>query len=204
MLFLLFGRTWFGDLSNPLWFALMLAWLFGAISISAFAVVRHAEGLAERVGEPLGTLVLTLSMSGMEMMMIAAVMYFGAGGAALGRDTMLAILMVVLNGLVGASLLVLHNLVLRLRNVWDARAAALISCPASLRHCDRYIINIPDPAMVALATLALWLLVKALQGGRPIIISAAAGAGIFSDFMLPALAVMPRQPFTSCGPCQAI
>lgn len=106
VLFLLFGRTWFGDLSNPLRFALMLAWLFGAISISAFAVVRHAEGLAERVGEPLGTLVLTLSMSGMEMMMIAAVMYFGAGGAALGRDTMLAILMVVLNGLVGASLLV--------------------------------------------------------------------------------------------------
>ena len=106
VLFLLFGRTWFGDLSNPLWFALMLAWLFGAISISAFAVVRHAEGLAERVGEPLGTLVLTLSMSGMEMMMIAAVMYFGAGGSALGRDTMLAILMVVLNGLVGASLLV--------------------------------------------------------------------------------------------------
>ena len=106
VLFLLFGRTWFGDLSNPLWFALMLAWLFGAISISAFAVVRHAEGLAERVGEPLGTLVLTLSMSGMEMMMIAAVMYFGAGGSALGRDTMLAILMVVLNGLVGAGLLV--------------------------------------------------------------------------------------------------
>ena len=106
VLFLLFGRTWFGDLSNPLRFALMLTWLFGAISISAFAVVRHAEGLAERVGEPLGTLVLTLSMSGMEMMMIAAVMYFGAGGSALGRDTMLAILMVVLNGLVGASLLV--------------------------------------------------------------------------------------------------
>jgi Ca2+:H+ antiporter len=47
VLFLLFGGRWLGDLSNPLWFALMLAWLFGAIAISAFAVVRHAEGLAE-------------------------------------------------------------------------------------------------------------------------------------------------------------
>src|ERR1700739_967296 len=87
-------------------FGMRLGWLFGAISISAFAVVRHAEALAERVREPFGTLVLTLSMSGMEMLMIASVMYFGGGGSSLGRDTMLAILMVVLNGLVGVSLLV--------------------------------------------------------------------------------------------------
>jgi len=57
------------------------------------------------VGEPYGTLVLTLSMSGMEMMMIAAVLYGGQGGATLARDTMMAVLMIVLNGLVGACLL---------------------------------------------------------------------------------------------------
>jgi Ca2+:H+ antiporter len=74
-------------------------------SDSSFAVVRHAEGLAVRLGEPFGTLVLTLSMSGMEMMMIAAVMYASTGGSSLARDTMLAIVMIVLNGLVGASLL---------------------------------------------------------------------------------------------------
>jgi Ca2+:H+ antiporter len=83
----------------------MLGWLFGAILVSAFAVVRHAEGLAVRLGEPLGTLVLTLSMSGMEMMMIVAVMYTGQGASSLARDTMLAIVMIVLNGLVGTSLL---------------------------------------------------------------------------------------------------
>ena len=38
---------------------------------------------------------LTLSMSGMEMMMIAAVMYTGQGASALARDTMLAIVMIV-------------------------------------------------------------------------------------------------------------
>src|SRR5262249_54574900 len=83
----------------------MLGWLFGAILVSAFAVVRHAEALAEHIREPLGTLVLTLSMSGMEMMMIAAVMYAGSGESSLARDTMLAIVMLVLNGLVGGCLL---------------------------------------------------------------------------------------------------
>jgi Ca2+:H+ antiporter len=103
--FLVFGKAWLSDLSSPQWFTVMLTWLFGAILLAAFGVVRHAEALAERVGEPLGTLVLTLAMSGMEMMMISAVMFSGKGAASLARDTMLAILMIVLNGLVGASLL---------------------------------------------------------------------------------------------------
>jgi Ca2+:H+ antiporter len=105
-LFLVFGKEWLSNLSGAVWFGAMLTWLFVAILVSAFAVVRHAEGLAVRLGEPFGTLVLTLSMSGMEMMMIAAVIYAGPGGSSLGRDTMLAIVMIVLNGLVGASLLV--------------------------------------------------------------------------------------------------
>lgn len=105
-LFLVFGKSWLADLSGTAWFACMLGWLFGAVLVSAFAVVRHAEGLAERLGEPYGTLVLTLSMSGMEMMMITAVMYAGQGESALGRDTMMAIVMIVLNGLVGICLLV--------------------------------------------------------------------------------------------------
>jgi Ca2+:H+ antiporter len=104
-LFLAFGRAWLADLTSTGWFTLMLLWLVGTILVSAVAVVRHAEGLAERVGEPLGTLTLTLAMSGMEMMMIAAVMYTGKGAPALARDTMLAIVMIVLGGLVGTSLL---------------------------------------------------------------------------------------------------
>jgi Ca2+:H+ antiporter len=104
-LFLLFGKGWLADLSNPLWFALMLVWLFAVIMSSAFAVVHHAEGLAVRLGEPLGTLVLTLSVIGIEVMMISAVMLTGEGKAALARDTMFGIVMIVLNGMVGLSLL---------------------------------------------------------------------------------------------------
>jgi Ca2+:H+ antiporter len=104
-LFLLFGKGWLADLSNPLWFALMLVWLFAVIMSSAFAVVHHAEGLAVRLGEPLGTLVLTLSVIGIEVVMISAVMLTGEGKPALARDTMFGVVMIVLNGMVGISLL---------------------------------------------------------------------------------------------------
>jgi Ca2+:H+ antiporter len=104
-LFLLFGKGWLADLSNPLWFALMLVWLFAVIMSSAFAVVHHAESLAVRLGEPLGTLVLTLSVIGIEVMMISAVMLTGDGKPALARDTMFGIVMIVLNGMIGIALL---------------------------------------------------------------------------------------------------
>jgi Ca2+:H+ antiporter len=104
-LFLLFGKSWLADLSNPLWFALMLVWLFSVILSSAFAVVHHAESLAVRLGEPLGTLVLTLSVIGIEVMMISAVMLTGEGKSALARDTMFGVVMIVLNGMIGLSLL---------------------------------------------------------------------------------------------------
>jgi Ca2+:H+ antiporter len=105
-LFLLFGKGWLADLSNPLWFALMLVWLFAVILSSAFSVVHHAESLAIKLGEPLGTLVLTLSVIGIEVMMISAVMLTGESKPTLARDTMYGIVMIVLNGMIGVALLV--------------------------------------------------------------------------------------------------
>jgi Ca2+:H+ antiporter len=104
-LFLLFGKVWLADLSNPLWFALMLVWLFAVIMGSAFAIVHHAESLAVRLGEPLGTLVLTLAVIGIEVMMISAVMLTGESKPALARDAMFGVVMIVLNGMIGVSLL---------------------------------------------------------------------------------------------------
>jgi Ca2+:H+ antiporter len=104
-LFLAFGRAWFADLSNPLWFGLILIWLFGVILLSAFVIVHHAEVLAANLGEPLGTLILTLAVTGIEVMMITAVMYAGNGSPSLARDAMMAVVMLVLNGMVGISLL---------------------------------------------------------------------------------------------------
>src|SRR3984957_20601814 len=104
-LFLLFGKAWLADLSNPWWFALVLVWLFAVILAAAFAVVHHAESLAIRLGEPLGTLVLTLSVIGIEVTMISAVMLTGEGKPTLARDAMFGVAMIVLNGIVGVSLL---------------------------------------------------------------------------------------------------
>ena len=103
--FLAFGQRWLADLSNPIWLAFILVWLFGVVLFSALAVVHHAEVLAVKLGEPIGTLVLTLSVAGIEIMMIAAIMYNAEGGSSLARDTMFAAVMIVMNGMVGLSLL---------------------------------------------------------------------------------------------------
>src|SRR5262245_54502904 len=103
-LFLLFGKTWLADLSSALWTALMLIWLFAVILLSSFAVVRHAEHLAARLGEPLGTLILTLAVTGIEVILIAAMMYVGKGNSTVARDAMFGVVMIVLNGMVGLSL----------------------------------------------------------------------------------------------------
>jgi Ca2+:H+ antiporter len=107
-LFLAFGKGWLADLSgHNLRFVLLSAWLFGAMMMSAFGVVHHAETLAQKLGEPFGTLILTLAVTGMEVMMIAALMYAGGDSASmLARDAMFAVVMIVLNGMVGLSLIV--------------------------------------------------------------------------------------------------
>jgi Ca2+:H+ antiporter len=105
VVFLVFGPDWLADLSNPLRFGAILVWLFAVILLSAFAVVRHAEAMAVRLGEPLGTLILTLAVTGIEVMMITAVMYAGHGNETMPRDSMFAVIMIVLNGVVGLALL---------------------------------------------------------------------------------------------------
>ena len=104
-LFLLFGSQWMADLSDPFWFSFILIWLFTVILFSAFAVVHHAESLAIILGEPLGTLVLTLSVIGVEVLMISAVMLTGEGKATIARDTMFSVVMTLLGGMTGISLL---------------------------------------------------------------------------------------------------
>lgn len=105
ILFLLFGGSWLADLSNPVWFAFVLVWLFVVILLSAFAIVHHAESLAIILGEPFGTLVLTLSVIGVEVLMISAVMLTGEGKPAIARDTMFSVVMILLGGMTGISLL---------------------------------------------------------------------------------------------------
>jgi Ca2+:H+ antiporter len=103
-LFLTFGGAWLADLSRAVWLAFIFTWLFAVILLSAFASVRHAESLAAKLGEPLGTLILTLAITGLEVMMISAVMYTGKGSSIFARDALFGAVMIVLNGMVGLSL----------------------------------------------------------------------------------------------------
>jgi Ca2+:H+ antiporter len=83
----------------------MFAWLFVVIILGAMSVVRHADGLAVLLGEPYGTMILTLAVATIEIMTIAIVMTTGASNPTLARDTMFSVVMIVLNGLVGGALL---------------------------------------------------------------------------------------------------
>lgn len=105
VLFLIFGSTWLADFSNPYWFGFVFLWLFAVMLASAFAIVRHAESLAGLLGEPYGTLVLTLAVIGVEVLMISAVMLTGKDQPTIARDTMFSVVMALLGGMTGISLL---------------------------------------------------------------------------------------------------
>lgn len=106
VLFLLYGKAWLADLSNPVLAAAMFAWIFAAMLWGAFGVVRHADCLAELLGEPYGTLILTVAVITIEVALISAVMLSGTENPELARDTMLAVIMIVLNLMVGLALLI--------------------------------------------------------------------------------------------------
>jgi Ca2+:H+ antiporter len=76
---------------------LLLAILFGTV----FAAVHHAEVIAERIGEPYGTLLLTLAVTIIEVALIATIMLGEKEVPTLARDTVFAVVMIVCNGLVG-------------------------------------------------------------------------------------------------------
>lgn len=104
-IFLGTGSRLVEDVAHPFWLGVIFFWLFGAVLWSAISVVRHADCLAAKCGEPYGTLILTLSAISIEVMMISAAMLHGANNPTLARDTMFAVIMIALNGLVGLSLL---------------------------------------------------------------------------------------------------
>jgi len=105
-IFLFGGQRVLGNMSSPWWLLVTFAWLFWIILWSSFCVVRHAEVLANKLGEPYGTLILTISMVAIEASTIAMVMLHGANNPTLASETMFAVIMIIMNGMVGLSLLV--------------------------------------------------------------------------------------------------
>src|SRR5437867_1810853 len=103
-IFLALGSEVLENVAHPYVLAGIFIWLLGAVLWSAISVVRHADRLAAKCGEPYGTLILTLSAISIEVMMISAAMLHGANNPTLARDMMFGVMMIALNGLVGFSL----------------------------------------------------------------------------------------------------
>jgi Ca2+:H+ antiporter len=91
------GLTFTPSVGGFVFAATLLAILFGTV----FAAVHHAEVIAERIGEPYGTLLLTLAVTIIEVALIATIMLGEKPQPALARDTVFAVVMIVCNGLVG-------------------------------------------------------------------------------------------------------
>ncbi len=93
-------------MSMPVTEAVVALVLFGVLLGAVLTGVHHAEVVAHRVGEPFGTLVLALAITVIEASLIVSLMM--AGGEAshdLARNTLLATIMIICNGVVGVCLL---------------------------------------------------------------------------------------------------
>ncbi len=79
--------------------------LFAVIVYAAMAVAHHAEMLAEKFGEPYGTLILTMSAVIVEIVIIV-IMMMHAHNPELARDTIYSAVMLDINGLLGLAAII--------------------------------------------------------------------------------------------------
>ncbi len=83
--------------------------LVAIISLIAgvLTAVHHAEVVAHRVGEPYGTIILAVAVTLLEASIIVSLMLTGGEGAdTYARDTLFAAVMIILNGILGISMLI--------------------------------------------------------------------------------------------------
>jgi Ca2+:H+ antiporter len=93
------GAGSFGALND-----VFLVFSFGMVVWNAMAISRHAERLAKRLGDPYGTMILTLSAIAVEVVMVITMMTHGGADPQVGRDTIYSTLMILLNLVIGLSL----------------------------------------------------------------------------------------------------
>ena len=75
------------------------------VLLLARRVASQTDHLAEQLGEPLGTLVLTGSVIVIELALVSSTMLTGESNPTLARDSMFSVLMIVLTGVKGITLI---------------------------------------------------------------------------------------------------
>jgi len=97
-----FGENFTADPLGIVTAILIVPLLLAAV----FSAVYHAEEVAHITGEPVGTLVLTMAVTVIELALIVSLMLTGKAAPTLVRDTVFSVVMIITTGLVGACLLV--------------------------------------------------------------------------------------------------
>jgi len=93
-----------GLINNSSFFQIIASIL---LILSVMSAVHHSEIIAEKVGEPYGTIILAISITVIEVSIIISLMITeGAEAASLARDTVYAATMLILNGIIGLCLLI--------------------------------------------------------------------------------------------------
>jgi len=103
-LFARYGASWLAAPLTPGVAGLAFAVLLATIVAASFGVVHEADDLAHRLGEPYGTLILTLSIVSVEVILIASVLLGPGEAPTIGRDSIFAVLMIILNLVMGLCL----------------------------------------------------------------------------------------------------
>ena len=80
-----------------------LALLSGIVLLLSSSVVTHADRVAELIGQPYGTLILTAAVMTIELSLVASTMLTGESNPTLARDSMFSVVMITLTGVTGAS-----------------------------------------------------------------------------------------------------
>lgn len=71
---------------------------------TVFVVLHHAEQIASRIGEPYGTLLLTLAVTSIEVSLIVSLTLHGENNPTLARESVFSTVMIVTTGVVGLCL----------------------------------------------------------------------------------------------------
>ena len=103
--FMVGGPTWLHAPIDPVVAVVCFVVIFATILLAAFGVVREADYLAHQLGEPYGTLILTLAIVSIEVILIAAVLLGPGENPTIGRDSIFAVMMIILNLVTGICLL---------------------------------------------------------------------------------------------------
>jgi Ca2+:H+ antiporter len=168
LIFFTVGASWTDDLTHLGMTAALFIWLFAVMIWCAFGVVRHAEALAEHLGEPYGTLILTLAAVSIEVTIMVTVMLNGDPNPTLPRDTVFAVLMIVLNGMIGLS--VIAGALSHRQQQYNLQGAvaflAVITCLSVISLVvPTFTTSTTDHTMTPLQAIVFGLLTALLYGG---------------------------------------